>query len=342
LKKDRFVVGDTSPKLCRWLWIQWAAKILGWRGRHPKVQADAFGAEIHEALHVKIYPLPKVKRDVDRVPVPPPRAELPCTENVAGVAWKSTNAERDADAAIQTGWLEFFQHRGYVDKTNNIKWAANPAATLSGFSYGNLLVVTGATNPVAPSVPGGEACRSIRMAGDSDSSCSAGNNRAWSTSHPAADWAATSSLPRSASSAFHTPPTHAQSNRVAHGSQPLHTREMTTVWRTWRIVLPAIAPISRLASPSAAIEAGVNFAERTSSPTLSARAAATTTHSVTLSMQVSTPPLPKPTGHRYVSYPTPKIHEAIGGMWLAREPRAGSGEQGAGSRDKESGEQGLS
>jgi hypothetical protein len=72
LKKDRFVVGDTSPKLCRWLWIQWAAKILGWRGRHPKVQADAFGAEIHEALHVKIYPLPKVKRDVDRVPVPPP------------------------------------------------------------------------------------------------------------------------------------------------------------------------------------------------------------------------------------------------------------------------------
>jgi hypothetical protein len=29
-------------------------------------------------------------------------------------------------------------------------------------------------------------------------------------------------------------------------------------------------------------------------------------------------------------------------MWLAREPGAGSGERGAGSRDKESGEQGLS
>jgi hypothetical protein len=29
-------------------------------------------------------------------------------------------------------------------------------------------------------------------------------------------------------------------------------------------------------------------------------------------------------------------------MWLAHEPRAGSGERGAGSRDKESREQGLS
>jgi hypothetical protein len=29
-------------------------------------------------------------------------------------------------------------------------------------------------------------------------------------------------------------------------------------------------------------------------------------------------------------------------MWLAREPGGGSGERGAGSREKESGEQGLS
>jgi hypothetical protein len=72
LKKDRYPVGDTSPECCRWLWLHWTAKILGWRGMQSRVQQEQIGADMQDALRLQIFPFPKRERDADGVPLAPP------------------------------------------------------------------------------------------------------------------------------------------------------------------------------------------------------------------------------------------------------------------------------
>jgi hypothetical protein len=273
---------------------------------------DRFEADIHDALHMKIYPFPKLERDADGVPLPPSRAKPPSVENVGGGGPNSCNTERDAHAALRTGWLEFFRQRGYMDRTNHIIWEENPAAILNTFSYMRLLVITDATNPLAPfRFVAGHVPTSGWQAASNPPLVQAaiGHGLQAALQQAIVDWAVATTLLRSNSNAFTTAAAHSLRDKVAIGSQPLHTKETTTAWRTWRMVPPSIALVSTLAPPSVVAEHGTIAAHRTSSPTSSG--GATPTHSVTLPVQVSTLLLRKPPRHHFVSYPVPKILEVV-------------------------------
>jgi hypothetical protein len=50
LKRDNSGIGDSSPERLRWLWLTWAAKILGWRNERPEGHPCGFNAQVFDAL----------------------------------------------------------------------------------------------------------------------------------------------------------------------------------------------------------------------------------------------------------------------------------------------------
>jgi hypothetical protein len=69
LKKDINGIGDSSPKRLRWLWLTWAAKILGWRNERPEGHPCGFNAQVFDALRQKVYLFSKLERIEDGQPL---------------------------------------------------------------------------------------------------------------------------------------------------------------------------------------------------------------------------------------------------------------------------------
>jgi hypothetical protein len=61
LKRDKSQAFDTSPEHLRWLWITWAAKLLGWKERQPEGHYRGFAPEVYSALRERIFPFPKIE-----------------------------------------------------------------------------------------------------------------------------------------------------------------------------------------------------------------------------------------------------------------------------------------
>jgi hypothetical protein len=63
LKRDKTELCNRSPQHLRWLWVSWAAKLLGWKDSRPEGHPDGFSAEVYTDLKAKVFPFPKVERD---------------------------------------------------------------------------------------------------------------------------------------------------------------------------------------------------------------------------------------------------------------------------------------
>jgi hypothetical protein len=64
LKRDKNEWCDTSSLRLRWLWCQWVGKLLGWKESRLEGHPNDLSAEVYTALREKVFPIPKVERDV--------------------------------------------------------------------------------------------------------------------------------------------------------------------------------------------------------------------------------------------------------------------------------------
>jgi hypothetical protein len=48
----------------RWLWCSCLSKLLGWKETHPEGHPNGMSADVYKALRKKIFPIPKVERNV--------------------------------------------------------------------------------------------------------------------------------------------------------------------------------------------------------------------------------------------------------------------------------------
>jgi hypothetical protein len=100
-------------------------------------------------------------------------SEQPCMSRHRSASGGTPAVELEDIARV--GWLEFFLHKGYINKQHTIIWEANPGAHLSSFAYNHLISLCGTVVEDAAATPSSSARIGLGVGTTSASATSASN-----------------------------------------------------------------------------------------------------------------------------------------------------------------------